>query len=81
MSQVPVDVNASIPCTAVARLPEAGGILLATAPPQGDGAALNAMFVRVVRHTVDVLDRNVVVASAARRGRRVGCMRRHRVQL
>ncbi|MBT2275739.1 arabinosyltransferase, partial [Rhodococcus enclensis] len=38
MAQVPIDVNASIPCTAVSSLPEGGGILLSTAPAQGDGA-------------------------------------------
>ncbi|WP_415639080.1 arabinosyltransferase domain-containing protein, partial [Prescottella defluvii] len=66
MSQVPVSLSATIPCRAVAELPEAGGILLATAPPQGEKAAVNAMFVRVSSETVDVLDRNVIVASAPR---------------
>ncbi|KQU07648.1 arabinosyltransferase [Rhodococcus sp. Leaf7] len=66
MSQVPVSITVSIPCEAVAAVPEAGGILLSTAPPQGDGAALNAMFVRVGADSVDVLDRNVVIASAPR---------------
>ncbi len=41
-------------------------MLLATAPAQGEDAALNAMFVRVGEDTVDVLDRNVVVATAPR---------------
>nr|WP_307829678.1 arabinosyltransferase domain-containing protein [Antrihabitans stalagmiti] len=66
MAQVPIDIEASLPCSTVAQLPERGGFLLATAPPQGDGAALNAMFVRVNEATVDVLDRNAVVASALR---------------
>ncbi|MGB7361971.1 MAG: arabinosyltransferase domain-containing protein [Rhodococcus sp. (in: high G+C Gram-positive bacteria)] len=66
MSQVPVSISVSIPCTAVASVPAAGGILLSTAPPQGVGAALNAMFVRVSEDSVDILDRNVVVASAPR---------------
>lgn len=66
MAQVPIDVNVSIPCTAVGSLPAGGGILLSTAPAQGDGAALSSMFVRVSESNVDVLDRNVVVASAAR---------------
>ncbi|MFH5230348.1 arabinosyltransferase domain-containing protein [Antrihabitans spumae] len=66
MAQVPIDVEAALPCSTVAQLPERGGFLLATAPPQGDGAALNAMFVRVNEATVDVLDRNAVVASALR---------------
>lgn len=66
MSQVPVSMSVSIPCSAVADVPAAGGILLSTAPPQGEGAALNAMFVRVGENTVDVLDRNVVIVSAPR---------------
>ncbi|MFD4369026.1 arabinosyltransferase domain-containing protein [Rhodococcus sp. NPDC058521] len=66
MSQAPVDIQASIPCTTVADMDARGGILLATAPPQGEGAALNAMFVRVSADTVDILDRNVTIASAPR---------------
>ncbi|MEV6428500.1 arabinosyltransferase domain-containing protein [Nocardia sp. NPDC051463] len=66
MSQVPTDLKATIPCAAVAELPEQGGMLLATAPPQGDRAALEAMFVRVSDTAVDVIDRNAVVASAQR---------------
>ncbi|MFD6102870.1 arabinosyltransferase domain-containing protein [Nocardia salmonicida] len=66
MSQVPIDLNVSIPCSAVATLPEQGGMLLATAPPQGDRAALEALFVRVSDTAVDVVDRNAVVASADR---------------
>ncbi|NLU84781.1 arabinosyltransferase domain-containing protein [Rhodococcus sp. HNM0569] len=66
VSQAPVRFDATIPCATVAQLPEQGGILLATAPSAGEGAALNAMFVRVSAETVDVLDRNVVVASAPR---------------
>ncbi len=66
MAQVPIDLQASIPCRLVRDLPPGGGLLLGTAPPQGTGAPLNAMFVRVTESTVDVLDRNVVVASAPR---------------
>nr|WP_194816754.1 arabinosyltransferase domain-containing protein [Nocardia sp. XZ_19_385] len=66
MSQVPMELTAAIPCSAVESLPEQGGMLLATAPPQGDQAALEAMFVRVSTDTVDVVDRNAVVASAPR---------------
>jgi arabinosyltransferase B len=66
VSQVPIDLDATIPCAAVAELPPQGGMLLATAPPQGDGAALEAMFIRVSDTAVDVIDRNAVVASAQR---------------
>ncbi|MCU1644675.1 MAG: embB [Nocardia sp.] len=66
MSQVPLDLSATIPCSAVQQLDPRGGILLATAPPQGKGADLEGLFVRVSGETVDVLDRNAVVASAQR---------------
>nr|WP_228832984.1 arabinosyltransferase domain-containing protein [Nocardia brasiliensis] len=66
MSQVPIDLKATIPCSAVAQLPERGGMLLATAPPQGDRAALEALFIRVSETSVDVIDRNAVVVSAPR---------------
>ena len=66
MSQVPLDLTATIPCSAVNQLPPEGGMLLATAPPQGDRAALEALFVRVSDTSVDVVDRNAVVATADR---------------
>jgi len=66
MSQVPLSFEATIPCVAVGELPDSGGMLLATAPANGQDAALNAMFVRVGEENVDVLDRNVVVATAPR---------------
>jgi arabinosyltransferase B len=65
MSQVPVDLRANIPCAAVVRLTP-GSMVLETAPPQGDRAALEAMFVRVTADTVDVVNRNAIVASAKR---------------
>ncbi|MEE2031147.1 arabinosyltransferase domain-containing protein [Rhodococcus chondri] len=66
MSQVPLRLDATVPCAAVEQLPDDGGMLLATAPSSGEDAALNAMFVRVGAENVDVLDRNVVVATAPR---------------
>ncbi|WP_405179069.1 arabinosyltransferase domain-containing protein [Nocardia sp. NBC_01377] len=66
MSQVPIELQATIPCSAVEALPPQGGMLLATAPPQGDGAALEALFVRVSETSVDVVDRNAVVTTADR---------------
>ncbi|MBF6238065.1 arabinosyltransferase domain-containing protein [Nocardia otitidiscaviarum] len=67
MSQVPIDLDVSIPCAAVTQLADPrGGILLSTAPPQGREADLQALFVRVSGETVDVVDRNAVVASAQR---------------
>ncbi|MFC8045053.1 arabinosyltransferase domain-containing protein [Nocardia sp. NPDC057353] len=66
MSQVPLELRATIPCSAVAQLPPQGGMLLATAPPQGTAAALESLFVRVSETAVDVIDRNAVVATAER---------------
>ncbi|MFI6870925.1 arabinosyltransferase domain-containing protein [Nocardia sp. NPDC050406] len=67
MSQVPIDLSVAIPCSAVTQLADPrGGILLATAPPQGKEADLQGLFVRVSGESVDVLDRNAVVASAQR---------------
>lgn len=66
MAQVPIDLTASIPCSALEQLPSYGGMLMATAPPQGDRASLEALFVRVSETSVDVVDRNAVVASAER---------------
>lgn len=65
VSQTPISLTARIDCTAVAQLPPEGGLLLATAPPRGTDAAVNAMFVRVGSN-VDVVVRNVVLASAPR---------------
>ncbi|MFI1914776.1 arabinosyltransferase domain-containing protein [Nocardia sp. NPDC020380] len=74
MSQVPIDLNVSIPCSAIDQVDPRGGMLLATAPPQGTGADLQALFVRVSGDSVDVLDRNAPVASAPR-SEMAGCSR------
>ncbi|NLG56516.1 MAG: arabinosyltransferase [Rhodococcus sp.] len=66
MSQAPISFAATIPCAAIADLPDYGGIALSTAPAQGSGAALNALFVRVSDASVEVMNRNVVVAAAPR---------------
>ncbi|NUS42776.1 MAG: arabinosyltransferase [Mycobacteriaceae bacterium] len=66
MAQVPVSLNAAIPCGLVSQLPKDGGVLLATAPPDGRYAPVQSMAVRATDTTVDVMDRAVVVASAPR---------------
>ncbi|WP_408642162.1 arabinosyltransferase domain-containing protein [Speluncibacter jeojiensis] len=66
VSFVPIDLDTSIPCTLVKQLPADGGVLLSTAPESGTDAALHSMFVRVNDQRVDVITRNVVVASAPR---------------
>jgi arabinosyltransferase B len=66
ISQAPVSLTASIPCSVIRGMPAAGGLALGTAPAQGRDAALNAMLVNVTRSRVDVIVRNVVVASVNR---------------
>jgi arabinosyltransferase B len=66
MAQVPIDLRVSIPCSLVTQLPAPGGLLLATAPPNGADAAQKAMAVRVNDTTVEVMDRDVRVAFANR---------------
>ncbi|MCB0948460.1 MAG: arabinosyltransferase domain-containing protein [Mycobacterium sp.] len=76
ISQAPVSLTASIPCEAIASMPEKGGLVLGTAPSEGRDAALNAMLVNVTPGNrsdsgfegarVDVIVRNVVVATVKR---------------
>ena len=76
ISQAPVTLTASIPCAVVRGMPAKGGLLLGTAPAQGRDAALNAMLVNVTSSRVDVIVRNVVVASVNRdRVAGPGCQR------
>ncbi|MHA0289602.1 arabinosyltransferase domain-containing protein [Mycobacterium sp. C3-094] len=74
ISQAPVTLTASIPCPVLAGMPARGGLALGTAPAQGRDAALNAMLVNVTASRVDVIVRNVVVASV-NRNRIGGCER------
>jgi arabinosyltransferase B len=66
ISQAPVAMTATIPCQVVALLPRPGGVVLGTAPRDGKQAALNALFISASAERVDVIDRNVVVASVPR---------------
>lgn len=66
ISQAPVSLTASIPCSVVRGMPADGGLVLGTAPAEGRDAALNAMLVNVSDERVDVIVRNVVVASVDR---------------
>lgn len=66
ISQAPVSLTASVPCEVVATMPGDGGLVLGTAPAEGRDAALNAMLVNVTESRVDVIVRNVVVASVNR---------------
>src|SRR6201998_416965 len=66
ISLSPVDLTATVPCSAVGGLPPGGGVVLSTGPKNGKDAALNALFVVPHGQRVDVTDRNVVIASVPR---------------
>ncbi|MET0451872.1 MAG: arabinosyltransferase domain-containing protein [Mycobacterium sp.] len=66
LSLAPVSLTATVPCAVVRELPADGGLVLGTAPAKGRDAALNAMLVNVTQSRVDVIVRNVVVASVSR---------------
>ena len=66
ISQVPVTMTVTVPCDVVRSMPPNGGLVLGTAPEDGKEAALNAMLVNVTATRVDVIVRNVVVASVPR---------------
>ncbi len=66
ISLTPVQLTATVPCSAVSGLPPDGGVVLSTAPKKGKDAALNALFVVTHGQRIDVTDRNVVIASVPR---------------
>lgn len=66
ITQAPVSLTATVPCDVIDRMPADGGLVLGTAPADGRDAALNAMLVNVSGSRVDVIVRNVVVASVNR---------------
>jgi arabinosyltransferase B len=66
ISQAPVAMTATVPCDVISLLPPSGGVVLGTAPRDGKQAALNGLFVSASAERVDVIDRNVVVASVTR---------------
>ena len=47
-------------------MPPQGGLVFGTAPKDGKQAALKALLVTVTTSRVDIIDRNVVVASVPR---------------
>lgn len=63
----PVALAATVPCAVIRDMPASGGLVLGTAPAEGRRAGLNGMFVTVTAERVDVLVRNVVVASVPRK--------------
>jgi arabinosyltransferase B len=66
ISQVPVTMSATVPCDVVRSMPPSGGLLLGMAPKDGKQAALQSLLVNVTSQRVDVIVRNVVIASVPR---------------
>ncbi len=66
ISLTPVDLQVTIPCSVVADMDEAGGVVLATAPPQARDATLDGLIVTVNAEQLDVVVRNVVITSVSR---------------
>ncbi|WP_168704500.1 arabinosyltransferase domain-containing protein [Gordonia paraffinivorans] len=65
----PVDLDVSIPCTAVDDLPPGGSVLFSTTPKQAEKSAERGLFVRTTgsgdRRGVEVVIRNVPLVSAS----------------
>ncbi|MCT7661592.1 arabinosyltransferase domain-containing protein [Mycobacterium sp. CPCC 205710] len=66
VSGAPQALDVSIPCQAVATLPEAGGLVLSTVPPGGIDASRSGLFVRATADVVFVAFRDSVAAVAPR---------------
>ncbi|MCB0924445.1 MAG: arabinosyltransferase domain-containing protein [Mycobacterium sp.] len=66
VSGAPQSLEASIPCTAVASLPAAGGLVFGTNPPDGIDASRNGLVVRATANSVFVAFRDSVAAVAQR---------------
>ena len=62
----PVSLSATVPCAVIRSMPPSGGSVISTAPVGGKDATLNGLFVTVSSERVDVIVRNVVVASVDR---------------
>ena len=66
VSGAPQALDISIPCQAVATLPDAGGLVVSTIPPAGIDASRNGLFVRATADVVVVAVRDSVAAVAPR---------------
>ena len=66
VSGAPASLDATIPCSAVAGLPESGGVVLSTNPANGIDATRNGLFVRANAESVIVAFRDTVAAVAPR---------------
>lgn len=66
VSGAPQSLDVSIPCQAIATLPDDGGLVLSTVPPGGIDASRNGLFVRATADVVFVAFRDTVAAVADR---------------
>ncbi len=66
VSGAPLALDISIPCQAIATLPETGGLVVSTVPPGGIDASRNGLFVRATADVVVVAVRDSVAAVAPR---------------
>ena len=66
VSGAPRAIDVSIPCRAIATLPDSGGLVFATVPPGGIDASRNGVFVRAGADSVVVAFRDTVAAVAPR---------------
>lgn len=66
VSGAPLALDVSIPCQAVATLPQAGGLVLATVPPNSFDGTRYGLVVRATADTVVVAFRDSVAAVAPR---------------
>ncbi|MCF8607545.1 arabinosyltransferase domain-containing protein [Gordonia sp. HY442] len=72
ISYAPIDLTATVPCTAVDRLPADASVLLATTSPSAEKAQQRGLFIRVTgerstpeaSRTVEVINRNMPLVSA-----------------
>jgi arabinosyltransferase A len=66
VSGAPEALEVSIPCSVIATLPPAGGVVFATNPPDGIDASRNGLFIRASIDSVFVAFRDKVAAVAPR---------------
>jgi len=66
VSGAPAALDVAIPCSAIATLPPAGGVVLSTNPADGIDASANGLFVRANSESVVVAFRDTVAAVAPR---------------
>ncbi|MCX6478995.1 MAG: arabinosyltransferase, partial [Mycobacterium sp.] len=66
VSGAPRSLEVSIPCSAIASLPAAGGLVFGTNPPDGIDASRNGLIVRATGDAVVVAFRDTVAAVAPR---------------